>query len=125
MKKILKFLRGLFVGSVSVTHKQHSESNIPKPDDKQLQEKWPVPETPFMIVKLEGSFFVTFREYRLTDPVMSIVEAWTQANHPDWQLHINLINAIILTHENMKKELIETDVKASNKKFMANLKHSN
>lgn len=123
MKKILKFLKGLFVGSVSVTPNKNWESNIPKPDDKQLQEKWPVPETPFMIVKLEGSFFVTFREYRLTDPVQSIIEAWKQANHPDWQLHINLINAIILTHDNMKEEIRKTDVKASNKKFMSELKN--
>lgn len=123
-KKIWQFLKELFVGSVCVTPKQNSESNIPRPDDKQLQEKWPVPETPFLIVKLERSFFVTFREYRLTDPVMSIVEAWTQANNPDWQLHINLINAIILTHDAMKEELRKADVKASNKKFMAELKNN-
>lgn len=124
MKTIWKFLKGLFVGSVSKTPNKDSKSNIPKPDEKQLQESWPVPETPFIIIKLEESFFVTFREYRLTDPVRTIFEAWDQATHPNWQLHINLINAIILFHDKMKDEINAAEIKASNKKFMTSLKNN-
>jgi len=127
MNTILKFLKKLFAGTVKKTDsknssKQSESSNIPKPDEKQMQERWPVPETPFMIVKLENSYFVTFMEYRLTDPVLSITDAWEQANHPGWQLHVNLINAIILHHERMKTESTKHEVTEANRNYMKNLK---
>lgn len=120
--EIWKFLKKLFVGTVKKTDNKHSDSNIPKPDDKQLQERWPVPQTPFQIVKLENSYFITFMEYRLTDPVLSIVDAWNEANHPGWQLHINLINAIILHHETVKTANQKAEATEANRNYMKNLK---
>lgn len=121
MKKLLSGILAKIFGGNAKKTRSNEYGNIPTPDDRQIKEVWIVPETPFCVIKMENSYFVTFREYRLTDPVNSIIEAWNDATHPGWQLHINLMNAIILTHDTMKEELRKTDVATSNKKFMSNL----
>lgn len=122
MKKLLNgILAKILGGNAKKTHNKEY-GNIPKPDDTRIQEAWPVPETPFMIIKLEELFFVSWKEYRLTNPTKSIIEAWEQANHPDWQLHINLITSIFIELNNIQNETEKMEKNAANENYLKNLK---
>lgn len=73
-------------------------------DKKQLIETIPVIKTPFTIVRNDDKYFVTLGMFKMSGLLASLEDAIEEAEQITWDKIINVIQAMIESHEMYKNE---------------------
>ena len=71
-------------------------------ENEQLIKRHEIPTTPFTIVEIEGEYFGSMGNYRLTEKFKSFEEAHDAITANTWN---NVTNLIITIHEILKNKL--------------------
>lgn len=72
---------------------------------EQLLERIPVPDTPFMIMKNDGKYFVTFGQYRVSELYEDIDDIDRLIYEKDYNFLLNLMFAVFeITNKQNEKQ---------------------
>lgn len=81
------------------THNNNSNS---EPNEKKLHEQFNVPDTPFKIIKLIDTYFVTLGKYKISQEFKTFEEAKNSAYDATWEKIMLVIQAMIENNEHTK-----------------------